>query len=122
MSGAEQHVIFTLCGQEFRLRQMGETADRMRKVAATLEELIRQRKGRAATGGELRTVLMTAFELAYELAELKEELARLKSSGASEAMDRLLAKIESEMGEAEDVNQTPSSPSQKNKSGTKKKN
>lgn len=110
-------IVFTICGQEFRLRQVADKADRMQKVAANLEELIRQRKGTAAVGGELRTAIMTAFELAYELAELKDELSRIKSSGATETMDRLLARIEKEMGTIENAEPSPA----KEKTATKKK-
>lgn len=120
MSGDDQLIVFTICGQEFRLRQVGDKAGRMKKVAASLEQLIRERKGRVAVGGELRTAIMTAFELAYELAELKEELSRMKSSGVTETMDRLLERIEKEMGAVEDANPSPSPA--KEKTATKKKN
>ena len=107
MSEPERPIVFSICGQEFRLRATGEDGERVKKVAAAVEGMIRERKGRAMQS-DLRAAIMTAYELAFELQELREELASTRPGEAAEVMDRLLQSIDSAMHGATEGDASPS--------------
>jgi len=96
MSQPEHLIVFSVCGQEFRLRGTSDDGERVKKVAVAVENMIRERRTRAMQS-DLRAAIMTAYELAYELQELKDN-ASSKSGTTGEAMDRLLERLEKEMG------------------------
>jgi cell division protein ZapA (FtsZ GTPase activity inhibitor) len=85
---------------------------RVREVGAAVDAMIRERKGRAMQS-DLRAAIMTAYELADELREVRQELERLKSSNATR-MDQLLEKLDREIGPDE-----PGQPTERRKQGPK---
>ncbi|MFP4580255.1 MAG: cell division protein ZapA, partial [Candidatus Sumerlaeia bacterium] len=101
MSSEKDLVIFSICGQEFRIRANKEEADRIERVAESVRQRINQNRQRGGTS-DFRASLMAAYELAYEH-EILDEKARLAHNHAKtidtarSAMDRLLMKLEEEL-------------------------
>jgi cell division protein ZapA (FtsZ GTPase activity inhibitor) len=101
MSFEKDLVIFSICGQEFRIRAGKEEADRIERVAENVRDRIAANRQRGGTS-DLRAALMAAYELAYEHEVLDQEVMRGKKNEktidtAQEAMDRLLRRLEDEL-------------------------
>jgi cell division protein ZapA (FtsZ GTPase activity inhibitor) len=101
MGNETELVVFSVCGQEFRIRSTREDAPRTRRIAADMCERVRQQKERTGVN-DVRAVLMACYELAYELDERSEVLAKLRAhdktiDSAKEVMDRLLCRLEEEL-------------------------
>lgn len=97
-------VIFTICGQEFRIRATGDEADRTRRVADFVQEQIQKNRNRGANS-DLRATLMTAYELAYEKMDQSDTLEQTRHQqqemlqNTREAVEKLLEKMDVSLNE-----------------------
>jgi cell division protein ZapA (FtsZ GTPase activity inhibitor) len=103
MSAESDLLTLEIYGQEFRLRAAAGDAERVRRVAQIVDECIRAQHAQGANS-DLRAAVMAAYVFAYDLDEVCENaghprMTPSQTAGSThEAIDRLLAKLDREMG------------------------
>jgi cell division protein ZapA (FtsZ GTPase activity inhibitor) len=97
-------ISFTIYGQRFQLLAAPEEHERIRRVAEAVDAQIQGQRERAAS--ELRSILMAAYQIGYELdeiesqtrvlAETQQQLAKAEQTlqTADETTDRLIERID----------------------------
>jgi len=97
-------ISFTIYGQRFQLLAAPEEHERIRRVAEAVDAQIQSQRERAAS--ELRSILMAAYQIGYELDEIESQtrvltetqqrLAKAEQTlqTASETTDRLIERID----------------------------
>ncbi|HUT25561.1 MAG TPA: cell division protein ZapA [Sumerlaeia bacterium] len=103
MSAESDLLPLEIYGQKFHLRAAAGDAERVHRVARIVDECIRAHRAQGANS-DLRAALMAAYAFAYDLDEVCEGaghsvVTTSRSMGSThEAIDRLLAKLDREMG------------------------
>ncbi len=102
-------ISFTIYGQRFQLLAAPEEHERIRRVAEAVDAQIQSQRERAAS--ELRSILMAAYQIGYELDEIEgqaraftetqQQLAQVEQTlqNACDTADRLIERIDRETAE-----------------------
>jgi cell division protein ZapA (FtsZ GTPase activity inhibitor) len=87
---------FTICNQTFRLKPPpGGDGSRIREAAAKVQKKVAESKAGGATS-DLRAVIVSAFEMALEIDDLRLEIEQYKNVSGG-PIDRLIERLDQEI-------------------------